>query len=231
MTPRRLWSRSLFAPRSRRERGVGENGKCCSHIGPSTRPPRERGQGVRAVHDTTNHCNARQRPGLSGHSMLCPYGDRPGVVSGPAFTADAIGGLSCPLVPARERGVGENGKLHFSDSIPSPASGEGAGGEGRARRNRPLQRSSTTRPQRAQHAVPLRGPAGRRLRPGVPSGHDRPSFLPPRSRREGGVGENGKLSHSKSSFPLARASGGGGQGVRVDASARAVLAWVNRSLP
>ena len=68
------------------------------------------------------------------------------------------GALSLPLVPVRERGVGENGKpSHFKRTSPLTVFGEGVGG----------------RQERAQHTVPLRKPEEGGAPPGRNENHRR----------------------------------------------------------
>ena len=131
----------------------------------------------------------------------------------------------------REPGIGENGKLDLSKSnLPSPAARAGEGGdEGRAQHNQPLQRSSMTRSQRAQHAVPLQEPAlgsckVRHSRPG------RSVFLPCPSFPLGkeGWGRMGALTF-QNPFPLARlGQGDGGEGNRVERADTQVRLCGNR---
>ena len=119
----------------------------------------------------------------------------------------------CPSLPQGKRGGGEWETRPFKIQSPLARPGRGDGGEGRAQHNQPLQRSSTTGPQRAQHAVPLRTPAlgsceARHSHLGRSVFLPCPSFPPGKE----GLGRMGALTF-QNSFPLARRTRGrGGRG-------------------
>ena len=172
-------------------RGRGIEGKLLlTKLNPLARPERgAKGQGELAA--SGGHAGPPVR-GSAGGSCRARRPQPP-----------AAGGLSSPLVPFRERGVGENGEFQPSNFLfPLARFGRGAKGEGELAAS-------------GGHAgPPLRGSAGgscrtRRPQPPAAGVFLRPSF--PQGKE--GLGRMGNFNLPISSFPSpASGEGAGGEG-------------------